>query len=147
MSTFHSIHLHVTFSTKYRMKWIHRSWEERLYEYLGGTLRGLNLAPQGIGGVEDHVHLLIGFKPSRAISDTMRELKKASSAWVHSDVGMKDFAWQEGYAVFSVSVTERSKVKGYIARQREHHRKRTFQEELMEMLDRAGVQYDPKYLT
>jgi putative transposase len=97
MSTYASIHVHVVFSTKHRNNCIHRSWEARLHEYHGGTLRGLNAFPQGIGGVENHIHLLVGLKTTHCIADLIRELKKASSAWVHNEIGEDKFAWQDGY--------------------------------------------------
>ncbi len=146
MSTYVSLHYHITFSTKHRMKWIHQSWEQRLHEYLGGTAKGLDAFPQGIGGIEDHVHLLVGLKTTHRIADFMRELKKASSQWVHDEIGMKDFAWQEGYGIFSISATARPKVQRYIAGQREHHRTRTYREELVKLFETAGIEYDPKYL-
>lgn len=92
------------------------------------------------------MHLLIGLRPTHCISDVMRELKKSSSQWVHDEIGLEKFQWQEGYAVFSIGATTRPKVKAYIANQREHHRVKSFREELVEMLERAGVEYDPKYL-
>jgi (p)ppGpp synthase/HD superfamily hydrolase len=76
----------------------------------------------------------------------MRELRKASSSWVHDEIGMRPFAWQEGYAAFTVSASARTAVRRYIANQEEHHRKKTFREELVEMLEKAGVEYDPRYL-
>lgn len=76
----------------------------------------------------------------------MRELKKASSQWVHEEIKQCEFAWQEGYAVFSVSADVRAKVKSYIAHQREHHQVKSYREELVEMLDKAGIEYDSKYL-
>ena len=99
-----------------------------------------------MGGIEDHVNLLIGLKTTHCIADFMRELKKSSSLWVHETIDLKDFAWQEGYGIFSVSATARDRVKAYIANQRAHHQKKGFREELIELLDRAGVEYDPKYL-
>lgn len=146
MSTYASLHFHVTFSTKGRARWIDPAWEIRLHEYLGGTVRGLKGFPQGIGGVEDHVHLLVGLKTTHCLADFMRELKKTSSQWVHDVIGKPDFAWQEGYAVFSSGATSRDRVKRYIANQREHHRVRTFREELVMMLEKAGIDYDPTYL-
>ncbi len=146
MSTFTSLHYHFVFSTKNRETSIKPSWRSQLHEYLGGTVRGLDGFPQGIGGVEDHVHLLVGLKPTNCISDFMRELKKSASTWVHQEVGDSGFAWQVGYAAFSVSATARKGVKAYIANQEEHHRKQTFREELEDLLKRAGVDYDPKYL-
>ena len=76
----------------------------------------------------------------------MRELKKSTSEWVHETINESRFQWQEGYAAFTVSPTSRDGVRSYIGDQREHHRKKTFQEELIELLERAGVEYDPKYL-
>lgn len=146
MSTFSSLHYHVTFSTKHRVRQIDQEWEQRLHSYMGGILKKLDGFPQGIGGVEDHVHLLFGLKPTHCISDVLREVKKSSSEWVHNEIGKKDFRWQDGYAVFSVSATARDSVKRYTAGQREHHRVKTFREELIALLERAEIEYDPKYL-
>jgi putative transposase len=146
VSTYASLHYHIVFSTKQRTNFIQRTWESRLHEYLGGVVLGLDGFPQGIGGVEDHVHLLIGLKQTHRISDFVRELKKSSSQWVHEEIGQDKFAWQEGYSVFSLSADVRPRVKNYIANQREHHRVKTFREELIEMLEKAGLEYDPKYL-
>jgi putative transposase len=117
-----------------------------LHEYLGGTINGLGGFAQQIGGVADHVHLLVGLKATHTLADVLRELKKASSEWVHREIGIRDFAWQEGYAAFTVSPTGRNGVRGYILGQAEHHRRRTFREELVDLLERAGIEYDPKYL-
>jgi len=146
VSTFSSLHYHVTFSTKHRVRQIDQEWEQRLHSYMGGILKKLDGFPQGIGGVEDHVHLLFGLKPTHCISDVLREVKKSSSEWVHNEIGKKDFRWQDGYAVFSVSATARDSVKRYTAGQREHHRVKTFREELIALLERAEIEYDPKYL-
>ncbi len=100
-----SLHSHIVFATKRRQNWIASSWRPRFYEYLGGTIRGLGATSQGIGGIEDHLHLLIGFKATHQLSDFMRELKKASSIWIHEEIGIAQFAWQEGYGAFSVSPT------------------------------------------
>ncbi|TWT74141.1 IS200/IS605 family transposase [Allorhodopirellula solitaria] len=146
MSTFHSINLHVTFATKHRTPWIKSEWIGRLHEYLGGVVKQLDAKPLKIGGIEDHVHLLFGIKPTHQLSEFMRELKKASSKWVHETIHYPPFQWQDGYAVFSVSPPSCIAVSRYIANQRAHHRKRSFREELISMLDEAGIAYDPKYL-
>ncbi len=99
-----------------------------------------------MGGTEDHVHLLIGLKATHCLADFMRELKKSSSAWVHNEIGLANFAWQEGYGAFTVSPPARGGVKQYIANQAEHHRRRTFREELVDLLKQAGVEYDDKWL-
>ena len=145
-STYLSLHYHLVFSTKNREALIAPAWRARLHDYLGGTIRGLGGYPEGIGGVADHVHLLAGLKATHCLSDVMRELKKASSTWVHEEVALRAFAWQEGYAAFTVSATAREAVRSYIANQEEHHRVKSFREELVEMLDKAGIEYDPKYL-
>ena len=145
-STYLSLHYHLVFGTKQWEPCIAPPWRSRLHEYLGGTISGLGGSPQGIGGVADHVHLLVGLKATHCLADVLRELKKASSVWVHEQIGLRSFAWQEGYAAFTVSVTSREAIKTYIAHQEEHHRTKSFREELIEMLNKAGIEYEPKYL-
>jgi REP element-mobilizing transposase RayT len=145
-STYASLHYHIVFSTKNRTPLIDRAIRERLHEYIGGTVRKLGGIPCGVGGVEDHVHLLIGLKPSHCLADVVRELKKGSTKWARTELGISHFAWQEGYSVFSVSSSAIEAVKAYIASQEEHHRRKSFREEVADMLQRAGVEYDPKYL-
>jgi len=145
-STFLSLHYHLVFSTKERRPFIADAWRSRLFEYLGGTVNGLTGFSQGVGGTADHVHLLVGLKSTHCLADFMRELKKASSIWVHETIGLKTFAWQEGYGAFTVSATARDQVKQYIANQAEHHRVKTFREELEELLQRAGIEYEDKWL-
>jgi len=145
-STYLSLHFHLVFSTKNRAAMIAPEWRPRLHKYLGGTVRGLGGYSDRVGGVADHVHLLIGLKATHCLADFMRELKKASSAWVHEEIGLRSFAWQEGYAAFTVSATSRKAVRHYIGAQEEHHRVKSFREELIEMLDKAGIEYDSNYL-
>ena len=144
-STYLSLHYHLVFSTKNREPTIRKSWRERLHEYLGGTIRGLDGFSEGVGGTADHVHLLIGLNATHCLADVLRELKKASSAWVREEIG-DAFGWQEGYAAFTVSATARESVKNYIAHQEEHHRVKSFREELVELLDKARIEYDPRFL-
>jgi REP element-mobilizing transposase RayT len=134
------------FSTKNREAIIEKRSRERLYEYLGDTIRGLGGQSEGIGGVTDHVHLLVGLRATHCLADVMRELKKSSSVWVHNEIRLPSFAWQEGYAAFTVSAPSCPAVQRYIAHQEAHHRTQSFQEELVSMLDQAGVEYDPKYV-
>jgi hypothetical protein len=117
-----------------------------MHEYLGGTVNRLGGVSQGIGGIVDHVHLLVGLKATHCLADFMRELKKISSIWIHDEIEDKHFAWQEGYSAFTVGATTRNAVKRYIANQEEHHKKQTFRDELIHLLKRAGVKYDPTYL-
>ena len=145
-STYLSLHYHLVFSTKHRHPFIIPQWRSRLHEYLGGTISGLGGFPEGVGGVADHVHLLVGMRATHCLADVLRELKKASSIWVHEVIGDKSFAWQEGYAAFTVSPSRRKPVQRYIANQERHHLTKTFREELLALLDKAEVEFDPKYL-
>lgn len=145
-STYYSLAFHLVWSTKHRRASIDDGWRTRLHEYLGGTLRGLDGQPLGVGGVADHVHLLVGLKPTHTLADVVREVKKASSTWVHDEIGLQDFSWQEGYSAFTVSPTARPQVHTYISNQEQHHRQRTFREELLLLLEKAGIAFDPRYL-
>ena len=145
-STYLSLHYHLIFSTKLREPSISDQWQERLHEYLGGTVKGLGGFSQGVGGVADHVHLLVGLKATHCLADFLRELKKASSAWVHDEIGLKTFSWQEGYAAFTVSATSRDGVKRYIANQAEHHRETTYQEEFRALLTLHGKTWDERFV-
>ncbi len=144
-STYLSLHYHLVFSTKDRRPLIDANWRDDLQAYLGGTVRGLNGVAESAGGTDDHVHLLVGLNSMHTLADFVRELKKASSVWASEKSGQR-FAWQEGYAAFTVSWTHLEKLKTYIATQEEHHRERDFVTELKHLFARNGVEYDPKYL-
>lgn len=145
-STYLSLYFHIVFATKHRAPLIDRQWRHRLHDYLGGIVRQLGGVPEQIGGVEDHVHLLVSLKATHNLADVLREMKKSSSLWVHETLGERQFAWQEGYAAFTVGASTREAVKKYIAHQEQHHRVKAFREELLEMLEKAGVDYNPDYL-
>jgi putative transposase len=145
-STHLSLHYHIVFSTKDRAAVIEPSWEGRLHAYLGGVVRNIDGVAETVGGVSDHVHLLIGLRATACLADVVRDVKGISSRWVHEEIGERAFAWQEGYGAFTVSASQRGQVREYIAQQEEHHRKRTFQEEYLDLLERSGVEYDTRYL-
>jgi len=145
-STHLSLHCHVVFGTKHQRPLIGAEWRPRFHAFIGGAIRTLKVIPEAVGGVADHVHLLLGLRATHRLADVMRDVKRTSSAWVHETIGDKEFEWQDGYGAFSVSASAREKVKTYIANQEEHHRKKTFQEEYLELLELSGVEYDPKYL-
>ena len=139
--------VHVIFSTRQRKRWINREWAPRLYEYFAGTLRkgasDLILA----GGVEDHVHLLISLSREASVADVVRDVKAASSSWIHENVAnAKLFAWQSGYSAFSVSHSKLTDVKKYITNQEEHHRSRTFRDELKTFFEKHGIEFNEEYL-
>jgi putative transposase len=145
-STYLGLHYHLVFGTKDRMPLISSSWRPRLHDYLGGTIRSLGGVPEAVGGIADHVHLLVGLQATHCLADFVRDLKKAATNWVHETLHQDKFAWQTGDAAFSVSSTSREAVRDYIARQEDHHRTKTFREEWIAMLDRAGIEYDPRFL-
>lgn len=145
MSTYYSLHYHWICSTKDRRPLIRAEWRPRFHEYLGGTVRGLDAVPLQVGGIEDHVHLLIGLKTIHCLADFSRELKKASSVWASGN-GDGHFSRQEGYSVFSVSSSMLEVVQRYIQRQEERHRRTGFQSELKTILEKHRVAYDPRFL-
>ncbi|HVQ38785.1 MAG TPA: IS200/IS605 family transposase [Pyrinomonadaceae bacterium] len=144
-STFFSLHYHIVFSTKERRPLIHPDWAPRMHAYLGGIIRELNGVAEIVGGVTDHVHILASLRPVHCIAELMRDLKKDSSTWAKVNFDRR-FAWQKGYAAFTVSPSATTGVKKYIANQEAHHAKYTFVDELKELLNKAGIGYDEKYL-
>ncbi len=145
--TYSQILLHVVFSTKRRERWIAPSVAERLYPYIGGIVRAERGVLHYIGGIEDHVHLYLRWRPDAAISDLMRTVKSRSSKWIHETFPtLGSFAWQEGYSVFTVSKSQEAGVKKYIADQHEHHRKEDFQTELLRMLRKHEIEFDERYV-
>ena len=139
---------HLVFSTKDRRPLIDETLRPRLYEYLGGVIRGLSGIVLEIGGIADHVHLLAKLRQDRAVSDILRDLKANSSGWVNDCklAAPGSFAWQTGYGAFTVSESQIKKVKQYIRNQEAHHHKTTFEEEFVALLRAHGIAYDPKHL-
>ena len=136
---------HLIFATKDRAPLIITDVRQDLHEYLGGTVRGLKAVPLGVGGVADHVHLLVSLNATHCLAHFMRDLKKNSSVWVAERSRNRRFKWQEGYAALTVSASSRDSVRNYIARQEAHHRKKSSREELEELLKKSDVAYDKKY--
>ena len=145
--SFACLHYHLIFSTKHRLPQITPDFAGRLYEYMGGIVRAENGCLLTSGGMPDHVHLLVSLPAKPSVADCLRIIKANASKWVHETFPDKHaFAWQEGYGAFSVSLSNDGNVERYIARQEEHHRRMTFQEEFLEFLKRHRVPYDEKYI-
>jgi REP element-mobilizing transposase RayT len=145
--SFVSLHYHLIFSTKNRLPTLTAALAPRLYEYLDGILRAERGVLLSAGGMPDHIHLLVGLHQDHSVAGVLRLLKANSSKCVHETFPqLQAFAWQAGYGAFTVSYSNLSKVKAYIAGQAEHHRVRTFQEEFVAFLQRHGVTYDERYL-
>ena len=145
-STHLNLHYHLIFSTKDRKPLIDLTWQDKLHSYLGGTLRTIGAKAIAIGGISDHVRLLIEFRATHRLADLLRESKSSSSKWVHQSIGVKDFAWQDGYAAFTVSASLKEQVRHYITLQQQHHKRITFEQEYLEFLQKSGIEYDERYL-
>jgi REP element-mobilizing transposase RayT len=138
--------VHIIFSTKNREPHITPVIAPRLHAYLGGIARNRDCSAVAVGGIEDHVHLLIAVHPSVALADLVRDLKSNSSKWMHEDANTSAFGWQTGYAAFSVSQSSADRVINYIDTQREHHRTTDFREELLAFLEKHKVAYDDRHV-
>jgi len=138
--------VHVIFSTKNREPFITHEIEPELFAYLGGILKNHESRLFEAGGTVDHVHLLISQSKNVSLSSLMKDVKKDSSSWIKTKgIQFQSFHWQDGYGAFSIRETDIRDLK-YIAGQKEHHRKRTFQEEVISFLEDYGIAYDERYL-
>jgi len=145
-STHVSLHFHVVFSTKERVPKIGPEVRGRLHADLGGVIRNIGGVALAVGGTADHVHLLCGLKATHAVADISRKVKCDSSRWIHDELRMPEFAWQEGYGAFSVSRSNVDSVRHYVLDQENHHRTRSFQEEYREFLQKHQIDFDERYL-
>lgn len=139
--------VHVIFSTKDRVPLVTAEIESDLHAYLGGIIRELGSVALSINGTADHVHLLLRLPANQCVSDIARLIKTNSSRWVHERwPEHRRFAWQTGYGAFSVSESSAASVRDYISNQREHHKKRSFQEEFLSFLRKNKITVDERYL-
>jgi len=145
--TYTNILIHALFSTKDRHPWLIPEIRDEAFRYLGGTINELGGQSLLVNGPRDHVHLLFGLPRTLSLAATMEKIKSHSSGWVKDRwPERRAFGWQTGYAAFSVSKSHVEQVKRYIANQEEHHRKVSFQEEVLAFLEKQGVEYDPRYV-
>jgi putative transposase len=146
-NTYCPLNIHAVFCTKGRQPSIVHEFEERLWEYLGGIARQNGMKALSVGGVADHIHILISMPTSISVANAVQLIKGGSSKWIHDNFPkQRSFAWQPGYAAFSVSTSLIEENVVYIKNQKEHHRKRTFQEEYISFLKKNQVDYDERYL-
>jgi len=142
--TYSSLRVHVIFSTKERQKRLREKIQPKLWAYIAGVARHHEFEAIKIGGAEDHCHALILLPPPMPLSKAVQTLKGCSSKWLNdTGVAGERFAWQEGYGAFSVSASQTAAVVEYIGNQPDHHRKRNYEEEFLELLKRYGIAYDP----
>jgi REP element-mobilizing transposase RayT len=143
--TLGNVVVHLIFSTKQRKPLIAPDIRSDLFAYLGGIVRELRSTALIVNGASDHVHMLIRIRPAQSIAEIARVVKANSSGWVRKG-GHKEFAWQSGYGVFSVSESSIPEITKYIADQEGHHKKRSFQEEFVAFLKKNNVAYDERYI-
>ncbi|MBR6446397.1 MAG: IS200/IS605 family transposase [Prevotella sp.] len=145
-NTYTQIYMHIVFAVSRRESLISRKWEEELHGYLAGACRNRQHFVHAINGTADHVHLFIGMHPAESVSQLVQTLKVQSSRWINDRFMHGKFSWQSGFGAFSYSRSLVEPVVKYIENQKEHHRSITFQEELAEMFEKAGVKYVPAYM-
>jgi putative transposase len=138
MHTYTSIYIHVVFATWNRRPFLTASFRSSLHAYFAGTARNLGLQYVHVGGVEDHLHFLARFDPALSVSSIVGQLKQSSTVWIRES-HEREFRWQRGFGAFSVSLARVPAVVRYIARQEEHHRRKTFAEELKRLLHETGA--------
>jgi len=142
-----SLFYHVVFSTKERRPFLIDSILTRTREYVGGIIRSLQGQMLKANGREDHLHVVTTCPPTVTLASFIGRFKSGSSGWIHETFpDAESFAWQEGYAAFSVSRSALPRVLKYVEGQAEHHRKMTFQEELLALLEKHGIEYDERYI-
>ena len=145
-STLTNLLYHLVFSTKGRLPLIDDEIQQPLYDYMGGINRNQGGKAIEIGGMPDHVHCLAMLPARKAVSDILRAIKSDSSGWVNRERPRDRFAWQTGYGAFTVSQSLVGKVRRYIQTQADHHRTRSFEKELLALLEKHGIEYDEEYL-
>jgi putative transposase len=146
-NTYTQLYIQFVFAVKAREALIAKGWKNDLYKYITGIVQNNKSKMLAINGMQDHIHIFIGYKPSIALPDLVKDIKIASSLWINDNklTGQR-FNWQEGYGAFSYSHSHIDKVCNYIQEQELHHAKKTFKDEYAEFLKQFQVEYDEKYL-
>jgi putative transposase len=145
--TYSQIYIQYVFAVKGKQNLLRKPWRENVFKYISGIIKEKGQKPIIVNGVEDHVHIFVGIKPTMNISDLVRDIKNNSSKFINKQKYLTvKFEWQEGYGVFSYSHSHIDSVYKYIANQEEHHKKKSFKEEYLGFLEKFQVEYNEKYL-
>jgi putative transposase len=145
--TFSQIYIQMVFAVQNRNSIINKAWEEELYKYITGIIQNKGQKLLAINGMPDHIHILIGMKPSCCLSDLVREIKKSSNEFIKAKSFTRfKFQWQEGYGAFSYSHSSLDNVIAYINNQKEHHKKCSFKDEYKEFLTKFQIEHKDEYL-
>ncbi len=145
--TFSQLYIQVVFAVQGRSNLISKGWKEDLNKYIAGIITNKGQKSIIVNGMPDHIHAFIGLKPSMSISDLVRDIKNNSSNYINKNKLVRGkFSWQEGFGVFSYSQSHVERVYNYILNQEEHHRKKTFKNEYVDLLNKFNIEYNDKYL-
>ena len=146
-NTYTQIHIQFVFAVKFRTATIHSSWKDELYKYITGIIQHHKHKLIAINGMVDHIHILVGMRPTQSISDLMQDVKANSSKWINEKkLAQGRFEWQEGYGAFSYGKSQLKDVIAYINNQEQHHKLKTFKEEYVDFLQKFEVDYDEKFI-
>ncbi len=146
-NTYTQIYIHYVIATQHRMRFLTADIQKELYAYAAGLTRELNCFLQCIGGIDDHLHILVGLHPTLAVSEFAQKLKANTSRFINEKGwALGKFQWQEGFGAFSVSQSGLDQVRDYIGNQAEHHLRQSFSSEYEELLARYRVNFDKRYL-
>jgi REP element-mobilizing transposase RayT len=141
------MYIQIVFAVKRRQNLIQKKWKDELHKYICGIINGKEQKVYAIGGVSDHIHILVSIKPNIAISDLVRDIKANSSKWINENEFVRGkFQWQEGFGAFSYAQSQLDNVIAYINNQEQHHQKKTFKDEYLTLLQKFDIEYDEKYL-
>ncbi len=146
-NTYTQLHIQIVFAVKYRKHQINQLWKTELYKYISGIIEHQQHKILCINGMPDHIHILIGLRPNKALSDLVRDIKRSSSLWINENHKVQGrFEWQEGFGAFSYSKSHVPNVIKYIENQEEHHRQQTFLEEYKSFLEKFEVDFDERFI-
>ena len=146
-NTYTQMYIQIVFAVKRRQNLIQKKWKDELHKYICGIVNGKGQKVYAIGGVEDHIHILVSIKPNIAISDLLRDIKANSSKWINENEFVRGkFQWQEGFGAFSYAQSQLDNVIAYVNNQEQHHQKKTFKVEYLTLLQKFNIEYDEKYL-
>jgi putative transposase len=146
-NTYTQVNIHGVFAVKGRQNMLIKDIRHRVFEYIHGIIKGTGQFPLAVNGYLDHVHVFFELSPTMTIAKALQEIKSNSSLWINKNKLIKGkFQWQNGYGAFSYSRNQRDKVIKYIMNQEEHHKKETFKEEYINMLEGFSIDYNDQFL-
>ena len=147
MSTYTQIIYQIVFGTRFREQTLTKENRDELFKFISGIIKNKNCHLYRINGVEDHIHIVTHLHPSVSLSALVKDIKVSSSQYVKENKLFKNFnGWQEGYGAFTYTTKEKERLIQYVMRQEEHHKKKCFREEYIELLEEHGIEYNERYL-